>query len=60
MQDLLFVKSREWSFFENYLKDLQQKETNRLIHAVSEQDMFVSQGKLRVYETLLKLKEQVE
>ena len=59
MEELLFVKSQHWKYFQSWLEEKRNKEVNHLIHAQDDRSLAISQGKLRVYQELLGLKEQV-
>lgn len=59
MEQLQFVKSPHWKYFQEYLQERYNTELNRLIYADSEQDRIKAQGKIQVYAELLKLKEQL-
>jgi hypothetical protein len=57
-EELLFVKSPHWKYFQQWIEEKNKREMNALIHATTDSAFAVSQGKLRVYQELLALKDQ--
>lgn len=57
--ELQFLKGPFYKDFESYIKKLLDQEVNKMMYSKDSNDIFVCQGKVQAYTTLLSLRGQV-